>query len=171
MMLVMVMLVDVGVLNHFMCHGGKYARLQLRHFCFCLCLATWNTCQVGALSQMMEMVVHLQIHRPQEEQGYYKLGKCFVIHILPSFENFTSGMPIHGLQLCHGLFILKNIFLNPIIIGSHGFQLFQNVLKLVLQSVLLENTFKTSCLVVSIYLFPHKVRYKLFSKYFTKCQW
>jgi hypothetical protein len=55
---------------------------------------------------------------------YYKLGKCLVNHILPSFENVIGGMPIHGLQLCHDLFILQNIFFIPIIIGSHGFQLF-----------------------------------------------
>jgi hypothetical protein len=49
----------------------------------------------------------------------------------------------------------------PFIIGYPSFQLFQIIPKLVFENVLLERNVEISCVIICIYCYPHKARYKL----------
>jgi len=86
------------------------------------------------------------VYVPSITQVYYHL------------KMFWVAWPIFCLSLCQGLFILQHNFLIPFNIGCLNLELFQNVLQLVFQSVLLKRTMRIICFIINIYRFPHKTR-------------
>jgi hypothetical protein len=88
---------------------------------------------------------------------YYEWGKCTISHTLLTFENVSGGM-LCWFEVYHDFFILQYNSLTSSFIRCFNLQLFQNIPKLVLQSVFFKDFIAIRCVVFPIY---HKAKHKL----------